>query len=430
MNNETRRINREKIFERKCSEVCSDASIVCVKFSLNGRYLAVGFQSGDIRLVDLENNYVSGHVAQRNRNNSEILKMCWVDSLDNSIAQMNSPLYLANGRDNLFDQDTKDEKLSFYHRLISGLNNSMLLALTISGDIILLAYGSYLIFTSNVTNNIALSTNNLIQFKVFSTNNDISVLIEWKPSHDAEMISTIYDLPSSIALNWPAWERAAFLHLMMEHLLRKLDDAVINLGKKWKECNKMIPAKVSLLQGLLTGYEMKLSPIQFYHTVTLCGLWHPSAVTSFSSHWNDQGISRFRASLLSTCKYVLRNLQFKIIPLLINLYLIARYVAYASNLYFIKVTLLQLLFSEYQNILMNNFPETGDYQWFIHEIVLIIFITEASATSKNSWKQMEMHIIYALLAAENALFEGKYTRETMLLYVQVSFNRKFPSEFQ
>jgi hypothetical protein len=48
-------------------------------------------------------------------------------------------------------------------------------------------------------------------------------------------------------------------------------------------------------------------------------------------------------------------------------------------------------------------------------------MTEANVVSRNCWKQTELQIMYALLAAENALFEGKYTRESMLLYVQVSF---------
>lgn len=292
---------------------------------MNGRYLALGFQSGDIRLVELENSYVSDRIAQSCVNESEILRMSWVDSLNySSASQMPLPLFLANGRDNLFDQDSKDEKLSFFNRLLSGLNNSILFALTKSGDFLVFAYGSYLIFTTNVTSNVSLHADELVQFKSFSTSKDISILIEWKPPNAVETISAVHNLPSSIVTNWSAWQRAAFLHLMMEYFIRKLDDSVINLGKKWKECNKMIPAKISLLQGLLSGYEMKLNPIQYYHTVALCGLWHPSSVTSFSSHWNDQGISRFRASVIATCKFVLRNLQFKIIPLLINIYLIAR----------------------------------------------------------------------------------------------------------
>lgn len=95
----------------------------------------------------------------------------------------------------------------------------------------------------------------------------------------------------------------------ISHDIDKMTQLVTNMDKKWKDIHKTMFAKLSLLQTLLTGYELNVSPLEFLYTVALCGKWHPASVTHFSSHWNDQGILRLRSDIDSTTKNMLKSIH-------------------------------------------------------------------------------------------------------------------------
>lgn len=89
-----------------------------------------------------------------------------------------------------------------------------------------------------------------------------------------------------------------------------LQNLISSCLKKWKDALRPIGGKTTLLQGLLSGYQIAMSPLQFYYTVSMCGLWHPAAVMCFSQHWNEQGLSRLKNSFDSVSKMTIKILQF------------------------------------------------------------------------------------------------------------------------
>lgn len=56
----------------------------------------------------------------------------------------------------------------------------------------------------------------------------------------------------------------------------------------------------------------------------MCGAWHPVAQTTFSSHWNEQGISRFRAGIAMAAQFISHCLKLRMVPLATNLQLRCR----------------------------------------------------------------------------------------------------------
>ena len=52
-----------------------------------------------------------------------------------------------------------------------------------------------------------------------------------------------------------------------------------------------------------------MTPVQFFFSVALCGLWHAAATTAFSQHWNDQGIARFKSAVEAASRFVVESMQ-------------------------------------------------------------------------------------------------------------------------
>lgn len=119
-------------------------------------------------------------------------------------------------------------------------------------------------------------------------------------------------------------EHSASLHLMIHADFSKLQDMVIGHSRKWKDSTRVIIPKLSLLQGVLDGYQMGMTPVQFMYTVAHCGLWHPAALTAFSQHWNEQGISRLRSAVEATSTSIRKSLQLRAIPIATNIALRCR----------------------------------------------------------------------------------------------------------
>jgi len=372
-----RTISWEKVFDKKSAEINNTQPIISIKFSPNGRYLAAGFASGDICLVDIEHNYIGDIIT--NDVPLGILGMTWIELAQdgNCDCPDESPLFLKVGPENIFDYEIKDEKLQYQLRLLSKLHNNILIVLSKSGELCFFAYGSYFIWKCCIADTVNFSSVSMNLVKAAVSSNIVVILLEECSGPNDRKGQSLVRIPVQIVTLWPSLQRLAYLQKMLDVYLRKIEETTAALGKKWKDCNKVIPPKLSLMQGVISGYEMKFSPIQLYHTVALCGLWHPAASTSFSSQWNDQGLSRFRNTLDSTCKLILRCLQFKIAPILTNIYLICR---------------------EYQTILQDKFEHRDDLS--------------------RKWKAVELHTVYALFAVDNAILEGKYAKECMVSYIQ------------
>lgn len=120
------------------------------------------------------------------------------------------------------------------------------------------------------------------------------------------------------------FEHSASLYLMIHSDLSKLLDMITSHSRKWKDSTRVILPKLSLLQGVLDGYQISMNPVQFMYTVAHCGVWHPAALTSFSQHWNDMGISRLRSAVDTASSAIVKSLQMRAIPIVTNILLRCR----------------------------------------------------------------------------------------------------------
>lgn len=119
-------------------------------------------------------------------------------------------------------------------------------------------------------------------------------------------------------------EHAASLYLMIQADFSKLQEMVTGHSRKWKDSTRVIIPKLSLLQTVLNGYQISMTPVHFMFTLVHCGMWHPAAQTAFSQHWNDQGISRLRSAVDATSHSIRKSLQMRAIPIATNLALRCR----------------------------------------------------------------------------------------------------------
>ena len=114
-------------------------------------------------------------------------------------------------------------------------------------------------------------------------------------------------------------EHASRIYLSIQLDLTRLIDMVTSHGRKWKDSCRVVLPKVGLLQGVLEGYQLRLNPVQFMFTVATCGLWHPAAQTSFSQHWNEQGLSRLKSAVDTSANSIVKTLLMRAIPIATNI---------------------------------------------------------------------------------------------------------------
>ena len=195
---------------------------------------------------------------------------------------------------------------------------------------------SSILCKSSGTGTGSVDSNNLSVFKLISgrcTGLDVSVAtLQQLPHQQQQRHSTLLlcvskllqsgSLSSHREITW--LEQSASLQLVVECNISRLQELVIGCSRKWKDACKVVLPKLTLLQTLLDSYQLKMTPVEFCYTVTLCGLWHPAAATFFSQHWNEQGLQRLRGSVDSTSRSIIKILQTKALPMATNCLLAVR----------------------------------------------------------------------------------------------------------
>jgi hypothetical protein len=306
----------------------------------------VGFSEGTVLLIDIE----FGHTFEKSL--KEVLKeesqsvsvdqLWWLSLPKNSSdsSQSSSCYSFENMKmEEIFENESgggvgihsstnlgsNEDKSGGLERVFQFLENSVLVALLSNKVLFVLAYGMEVIWRTDLSNQLSnytfsSSSSSSSQLEPLIVENRFLLSMnDFSAPSSAHPLSLMVLSDSFLLSVTPELRRLSYLSLLLANQQKKLEEILHNLTKRWKDCLKTLPPKISLLQSLLSGYELRMTPVEFLHSITLSGLWHPAALTAFSQHWNDQGITRLRAAVDSTSKYVIRCLQFKVNPLVMNI---------------------------------------------------------------------------------------------------------------
>lgn len=285
------------MYTKALQDISNNLNIEYLKFSPNGRFIAIIFENGHL-IIDIENDknyaYELKSTKRKTFSNAQWINASCKPSFDDLLLHD-----LTKVVSDLFNP-LEELKSNQYTLQVADSDN----------HISLFSLGTVPIAQINVTDTI------LLVDALMDDEYVILVDSEKKPEIKVQFGNLDRFINPAIKL--------AYIKSAICDALKTIDDQLLLLGKKWKECTRILPAKLSLLKTLLDGYQFQGTVIDFYATIPLFGLWHPAAQTTFSQHWNDQGLARMRSALDSTTKFIIRSLNLKLIPLAINLHHLIR----------------------------------------------------------------------------------------------------------
>ena len=338
---------RERVYFEKSEDAFEGKTISALSFSCIGKCLSVGFTDGTAVILDIETSDVLA--ARYNPDSPEFgpvlsfawQRICYDTNVDvenrtwlfgglNQIQRGGMAEYSDPGASNLTANASDGISISLTspvaarRELVVQLAGHIHLSLTADGSLHGHIIGVFPLFRMQLFGTTVLHGNSLIAGSYAGP----AVLC----SSSQGVVHLPFNAPFIRDIKW--FEQGASLHLCIESNLARLQELIVSCGRKWKDTCKVILPKLSLLQSLLDTYELRMTPIEFCYSITLCGLWHPAAATAFSQHWNDQGLQRLRAGVDATSRSVIKLLQTKALPMATNCLLAARLV------YFLLVYLL------------------------------------------------------------------------------------------
>jgi hypothetical protein len=348
----------EKAFQRNVSEMF-EVPVSCIDFSTNGKYLALGADDGSVAVLDLESG--TCHEARRpSKGGHEITTpvscLSWLNAFRAAKAAeashgdrgLWSALWFFGGAaaaeragvSELTDVEQDESEAaassspSGLMSIFTALQGYALLVLNTSGELIGYAFGIYPIFCIDVFND-GIPPSHFVssEWGIASdiTGSQITLYTRQHRHYDESSGRMVYDtsvgvrrLDSKVLAHYTWLEHVSRLLMQMSTDLNRLSELLSECSRKWKEAAKPIPIKLGLVHSALQGYQLPYTPLTFYYTVAMCGAWHPVAQTSFTQHWNEQGISRLRVAIEGAAQTVSVNLKLKMIPIATNLLLRAR----------------------------------------------------------------------------------------------------------
>lgn len=288
----------------------------CISFTHTGAFIAIGFEDGGIGVLDLETQRL---VLSENVSPS-LTKLSWItwmkfDTTNDQDSENNGDFHYDLVKRvgmhplNEVTSKTRDqERYSLGHRATESLLISFTVDFLLRGHI----FGISHVFSVKLNN---ILTPLSIQASANNVNGFIS--LTWKEK------SSFYSYPSLCLKSSRVIEHASLLLLRIHEDLNIINDAFITFGKRWKDATKVILPKLQLLHGILESYELSFTAVEFMFSIGQCGQWHPAA-SSFSNHWNEQGINRLRGSVESTLQSMIKSIQMNIIPTIMNIILSSR----------------------------------------------------------------------------------------------------------
>lgn len=290
---------RELVFSQSVKELSGNDEIGIMKFSPKEKHLAIATERGRIFILNLENKSFSEANLKYQKS---ILSLNWVET--QQIPENHFHIYSLND-----DLDEKDPTLT----LMKSLSTNSLACFYCHGEVVFLLHGIYPIksFVLNIP---------FIDVQLFQSKfNRLTILNKEKNKLnffflEEEHLSSPISKVSSIDLE-----------IRISTYINCVNELINVLSRKWKESIKLFTPKLNLLVDILNTYEMNLSPLEFFQTIASSGLWHPAALTSFSQHWNEQGLTRLRTNLDCITKYIIRNLELVILPIVQNIEILLKY---------------------------------------------------------------------------------------------------------
>jgi hypothetical protein len=329
---------RERVYYTRTSESLESA-ITSLLFSKVSKLLTLGLADGSVALLDIEtNDIVPARRTEDASSECSVTSLAWQSLPALKLSMVNMDLLAVHGGLHQFQRggmsEYSDPTAVASLNVVDGISLALTSPVTARWELINLLSGNLLLAP---TQDGRIDGYILGVYPLFS----VSAGLLGAPSR---LFSAPVDITNTLCfdttttgcrmLHWPSslherlrwYEHCGSLHLCIESNLSRLHDLVLSCGRKWKDACKVILPKLSLMQTLLTSYEMQMTPIEFCYSITLCGLWHPAAATAFSQHWNDQGLQRLRAAVDSTSRSIVKLLQTKALPMVTNSLLCARYV--------------------------------------------------------------------------------------------------------
>jgi hypothetical protein len=112
----------------------------------------------------------------------------------------------------------------------------------------------------------------------------------------------------ALTLYPPHRDTSRILHEIKDQLQSVLT-SIAGWNRKWRDATRVVGAKLGLLQSAMDGYQLKMTPIELYYQIALCGQWHPVTLAALPSHWNEQGLSRLQSSAMGCLETMLEELR-------------------------------------------------------------------------------------------------------------------------
>lgn len=310
-----------------------------VKFSEDGKHVAVAFSTLNHVIITLESNEVhsSYPVKQMSTSAMSVRDIWWIScNLVSSVQQLSPLLH------EIADKDLNNQSITQELR-----TQNIICRQHDNFEIVFFAFGIHPIAKFDSFE--PLHSVSLHQFSSFIHSESLPVSMSScerkslvvvgckdlaNPSyqsqtaklHALDSLCTVYKFDHPIQVILSKLERLASIQLLINQYSKRVDEHIGAMCKKWKECTKLIPLKLSLLKSLIDGYQLNMTTVEFLQSIAVCGMWHPAASTSFSQHWNEQGISRLRSGIDSTSRYIIRSLQLKVMPIATNICILAKLV--------------------------------------------------------------------------------------------------------
>jgi hypothetical protein len=328
-----RTISWERVLSKSCTELNFD-QVTTIKFSPDGKHIAVGFVSLNHIVITLESNDVQISQMGKGWNTAKHVKNLWWlnrDGQQDKLERRVPLLHEISDKDGSSNMTITDSQATV--QLICRQHDNC--------ELVFFGFGIYPIASFQVADSLHglylyqsicnERDTQLSQSVVKSSssrcggNECVLITSSTDSSFNNSSSSTttafrdVLTCQPSLSEILTKLEHLASIQLLLNQYSKRIDEHVNNMSKKWKECIKTIPLKLSLLKTLIEGYQLNMSTVEFLHTVAVCGMWHPAASTSFSQHWNEQGITRLRSGIDATSRFIIRTLQLKVAPLATNI---------------------------------------------------------------------------------------------------------------